>query len=200
MQVELTDAVTELRARLDALTAAPVLTDPDDRGRLVTDAVGLRDAAERVLVAAVQRARDDGASWQTIGDALGVTRQAAFQRFGKPVDPRTGEPMSTSPLPEATALAAGVIDELAVGKWSQITARFDDVMRERLPESALGAAWALIVGQAGAYENRGEPVAVRAADLTITNTSLSFEAGDYTARITFRDDKTIAGLYILEAS
>lgn len=34
--------------------------------------------------------------------------------------------------------------------------------------------------------------------LTITNTPLSFEAGDLTARITFREDRTIAGLYFLD--
>jgi hypothetical protein len=38
---------------------------------------------------------------------------------------------------------------------------------------------------------------VRAGDFTITNTPLAFEAGDFVARITFRDDRTIAGLYIL---
>ena len=201
MQVDLTRAVAELHAKLDALIAAPVLGDPDDRGRLVADAAGVRDTAERLLVAAVQQARDDGASWQTIGDALGVSRQAAFQRYGRPpVDPRTGEPMSREPLPEAAALAAEVIDDLAVGKWDEVAARFDDIVAERLPAGALAAAWAQIVGQAGAYERRGEPEAVRAADFTITNTPLSFEAGDFTARISFRDDRTIAGLYILEAS
>ena len=32
--------------------------------------------------AAVKRARDQGASWAQIGTALGVTKQAARQRFG----------------------------------------------------------------------------------------------------------------------
>jgi hypothetical protein len=200
MQDLLTDAIDRLRTRLDALAAAPVLTDPEDRGRLVTDAAGVREAAEGILVATVQQARDDGASWQTIGDALGVSRQAAFQRYGKPVDPRTGEQLSTTPLAEATTLAAAVIDELAAGDWAKVLARFDTVMTERLPESALAPAWAYLVAQSGAFEGRGESTAVRAADLTVTNTPLAFEAGDYTARITFRDDTTIAGLYLLEAS
>ena len=39
-----------------------------------------------------------GRTWQEIGDLLGVTRQAAFQRYGKPIDPRTGDVMSTSPI------------------------------------------------------------------------------------------------------
>ncbi|WP_236950435.1 DUF3887 domain-containing protein [Mycobacterium sp. MS1601] len=50
---------------------------------------------------------------------------------------------------------------------------------------------------AGSYESHGDTEAVRADDFTITNTPLAFEAGDFVARITFRDDRTIAGLYIL---
>jgi len=45
------------------------------------------------------------------------------------------------------------------------------------------------------YETHGDSKAVRAGDFTIT--ALAFEAGDFVARITFRDDRTIAGLYIL---
>jgi hypothetical protein len=53
------------------------------------------------------------------------------------------------------------------------------------------------VGMAGAYEGRGDTDVARAGDFTTTNTPLTFEAGDFVARITFRDDRTIAGLYIL---
>ena len=40
------------------------------------------DAARRELDAAVAAAREAGDSWAVIGTALGVSRQAAFQRFG----------------------------------------------------------------------------------------------------------------------
>jgi hypothetical protein len=151
-----------------------------------------------VVRAVVQQARDQGATWQVVGEALGVSRQAAFQRYGRPTDPRTGEPMNTTPLTGAAELAASVIEDLVSGRWSQVTEQFDPTMRDGLSEDALAAAWAQIVGLSGAYEGQGEPRAVRAGDLTITNTALSLEAGDYTARITFRDDRTIAGLHILE--
>ncbi len=42
----------------------------------------LRDAADRKLFDLVGFARDAGASWAAIGEALGVTTQAAHQRFG----------------------------------------------------------------------------------------------------------------------
>lgn len=198
MQPDLTTLLGELRKQTAALHVAPVLGDPDDRTQLIVGAISMRETAERIVVAAVQQARRDGTSWQEIGDALGVTRQAAFQRYGKSIDPRTGAPMNTIPLPEATNLAATVINDLATGGWAEVTARFDSTMRDGLPADALSAAWAQIIAQAGAYEGHGEPESVRAADVTITNTPLGFEAGDYTARITFRDDQTIAGLYILD--
>ncbi len=106
--------------------------------------------------------------------------------------------MNTTPLAAAADLAAAVISDLVAGRWSQISERFDSTMRDGLSDEALAAAWAQIVGMAGAFEGHGETEAVRAGDVTITNTPLSLEAADYTARITFRDDESIAGFYILE--
>ncbi len=106
--------------------------------------------------------------------------------------------MNTTPLPDAAELAASVIQDLASGQWSRVTEQFDPAMRDGLSEDALAAAWAQIVGLSGAFEEHGEPEVVRAGDVTITNTPLSWEAGDYTARIAFRDDRTIAGLHILD--
>jgi len=198
MQDNLTDAVRELRHRIDALLAARVLTEHDD------DVVGeighslrIQTAAEDVLVAVVQRAREHGTTWQAIGGALGVSRQAAFQRYGKPVDPRTGEIMNTTPLGGSADLARSVIDDLVKGRWERVSERFDPAMRENLSEDALAAAWAQIVATSGAFESQGDPMVARAGDVTVTNTPLSMEAGDYTARIAFRDDRSIAGLHIL---
>ena len=150
------------------------------------------------MAAAVQQARQAGRTWQEIGEVLGVSRQAAFQRYGKPIDPRTGEVMDTTPLAGADELARAVIDDLAHTRWADVSDRFDATMRDRLPAEGLAEAWAHIVGLAGAYEGHGDTEVVRAGDFTTTNTPLSFEAGDFVARITFRDDRTLAGLYILD--
>ncbi|MDH6194086.1 hypothetical protein M2272_000707 [Mycobacterium frederiksbergense] len=105
--------------------------------------------------------------------------------------------MNTTALPEATELARTVIDDLAHARWADISARFDATIHDRLTEEGLAEAWAHIVGLAGAYESHGDTVAVRVGEFTTTNTPLIFEAGDFVARITFRDDRTLAGLYIL---
>lgn len=44
------------------------------------------EAAERELNMAVLRARGGGVSWETIGEAVGISRQSASERFGKLVD------------------------------------------------------------------------------------------------------------------
>lgn len=196
MQENLTDAMHSLKAHTEALLASLVLTTGDDWAGSIRHAVSIQASADDVVRAVVQQARHNGATWQVVGDALGVSRQAAFQRYGKPIDPRTGEPMPI-PLPGAAELAASVIQDLASGQWLRVTEQFDPAMRDGLSEDALAAAWAQIVGLSGAFEEHGEPEVVRAGDVTITNTPLSLEAGDYTARIAFRDDQTIAGLHIL---
>ncbi|MDO0977823.1 DUF3887 domain-containing protein [Mycolicibacterium frederiksbergense] len=187
----------QLHRQLGQILAAPVLRGEDDPLELVHATHEVQNAAQALMAAAVQQARERGRTWQEIGEVLGVSRQAAFQRYGKPIDPRTGEIMNTQVLPEADELSRTVIDDLAHARWSDVTARFDATMRDRLTEEGLAEAWAHIVGLAGAYEGHGDTDSVRAGDFTTTNTPLNFEAGDFVARITFRDDQTLAGLYIL---
>jgi len=49
----------------------------------VTDAHAAAAAAQRQLAAAVTRARIQGHSWTQVAGRLGVSRQAAQQRFGR---------------------------------------------------------------------------------------------------------------------
>jgi hypothetical protein len=58
----------------------------------VRSASELSALAGDALRLAVDLARAAGRTWQELGEVLGVSRQAAFQRFGHPVDPPTGEP------------------------------------------------------------------------------------------------------------
>jgi hypothetical protein len=48
--------------------------------------------AQDFLRAAVERARAEGHTWQEIGEVVGTTRQAAFQRFGRPDLPGASRP------------------------------------------------------------------------------------------------------------
>ncbi len=63
--------------------------DLTERLRSHDPAVGLRAVgalhrlAEQVETAAVERARQQGWSWERIGDALGVSRQSVHAKYGK---------------------------------------------------------------------------------------------------------------------
>lgn len=49
----------------------------------LAELVALRNEADAALVAGVQAMRRHGMSWADIGRELGITRQAAHERFGK---------------------------------------------------------------------------------------------------------------------
>jgi hypothetical protein len=136
------------------------------------------DPLESVAVA-VRQAQDAGYTWQEIRAVL-------------------GEPPATPALPEAEELARTVIDDLAHARWADVSARFDATMRDGLTDEELAQGWEHIAGLAGGYQSHGDTDAVRVGDFTTTNTPLTFAAGEFVARISFRDDRTIAGLYILD--
>jgi hypothetical protein len=50
---------------------------------VVALAWSIHEAARVGLDAAVRHARERGCTWTEIGQALGVTRQAAYRRFGR---------------------------------------------------------------------------------------------------------------------
>lgn len=82
---ELEQAAAAAEAWLDALDPAETpAEDPRDLRRI---GLALADVAnaERELHDAVAAARDNGRSWGEIALVLGVSRQAARQRYGEPV-------------------------------------------------------------------------------------------------------------------
>ncbi|HMD24463.1 MAG TPA: hypothetical protein VKH61_10215, partial [Streptosporangiaceae bacterium] len=135
------------------LNAAHVAVDgvPADLTTLTTVTVvrSLAQVVEEGLREAVQNAREAGHTWAEIGELLGTTRQAAFQRFGRPLDPRTGAPMSDTILPGAAERAAGLLADISEQRWEQATGGFNQRMAEALDARGLAAAWAQVVGTAG---------------------------------------------------
>jgi Protein of unknown function (DUF3887) len=171
-------------ARLAGLTAVQVASE-------------LSAAASAALRLTVDLARAAGRTWQELGEVLGVTRQAAFQRFGHPIDPRTGEPMRNSMLPGAAATATQIMIDWIEERYDRVAADFTDTMTEQLPATRLAAAWAQVIGLVGSYQGMGEPMTHQAGDLTIVDIPLTFEASDMKGRVVFDTAGKIAGLFIL---
>jgi len=79
---ELERAAEAARSALDSLdTSADPTRDASDLRR-ISEIIAARVIQERELVDAVAQARAKGRSWAKIGLALGVSRQAAQERFG----------------------------------------------------------------------------------------------------------------------
>jgi hypothetical protein len=73
----------EINDWLDTIEPDPAdARDATHFRRIVAAAEGLADA-ETELRAAVAAAREAGDTWEMIGVALGTSRQAVYQRFGK---------------------------------------------------------------------------------------------------------------------
>jgi Protein of unknown function (DUF3887) len=171
-------------AALTSLTTVAVIRS---LARVVED--GMREA--------VQQARQAGHTWAEIGELLGTTRQAAFQRFGRPLDPRTGVPMAEEILPGAAGRAAGLLADVAEQHWEQATSGFSARMAKALDARGLAAAWAHVIGMAGEYQGMGEPVAHQAGDYTVVDVPLRFEAAALTGRVSYDRAGQVAGLYFL---
>jgi Protein of unknown function (DUF3887) len=167
---------------------------------LVRRAQDLDGLSEQVLRLCVQQSRDAGHTWQEIGDLLGVTRQAAFQRFGKPIDPRTGKPMDkTIHMADAAERAITIVAAILEGRMDEARQSFNAQVREAFTDEVRGSALATIAGHVGAFEGfgEGEPFVRRIGDLTVVDIPLCYEAGDMKARVAFDADERVASMFIL---
>jgi Protein of unknown function (DUF3887) len=165
------------------------------------DTVAVVRSAARVVEdgmrEAVQNARQAGHTWAEIGELLGTTRQAAFQRFGRPLDPRTGAPMAEEVLAGAAERAASLIADVTGKRWEQVTSGFDERMAKALDARGLADAWAQVVGMAGEYQGRGEPVVRQLGNYTVVDVPLRFEAAELTGRVSYDGSGQVAGLFFL---
>ena len=162
-----------------------------------------RDAgvlADQVLRLCVDQSHDAGHTWQQIGDLLGVTRQAAFQRFGKPIDPRTGAPMDkTVHMTDAAEQARVIAQAVLEGRMDDARPHFNAQVLEAFTDEVRGDGLATVAGMVGAFEGfaDGEPFVRRIGDHTVVDIPLRYEAGEMKARVAFDTDEKVAGLFIL---
>jgi hypothetical protein len=156
----------------------------------------VNEMAEGMQVA-VRRAREGGGTWADVGQVLGISRQAAFQRFGRPADPRTGKPMTELMLPGAAERGVALLADLVAGRWAEVCRDFDEKVARRLDTEGLAEMWARLTAMIGQVEQVGEPLAYPAGHLTLVDVPLSFEAAERTARVTYDRDGKVAGLHFL---
>lgn len=185
--------VTEAALRLLADISQPDAASPLET---IVAARQLSAAAAQALRIAVGQARDTGHSWSDIGEVLGTSRQAAFQRFGRPEDPRTGLPMPRA-VPSATAdHAIALVVDLVEGRWQQVCRDFNERMAAEIDAARIAEVAARLSSTVGRYEQMGEPFGHWVGDIAVVEVPLYFEAGEVTASVSYDDEGKVAGLFL----
>ncbi|GAB3255433.1 hypothetical protein GCM10027425_15500 [Alteromonas gracilis] len=170
---------------------------------------GVRDA-HLALRRAVLEARDAGVAWARIGETLGITRQAAFKRFGAPRDPRTGETMTATPLDTATLIDATetLWRDIDAGAWEAVELRLHPEVAGVLDRDAVLGTWASAVAETGNLEACRDPriedghgVALEDGQAVlggvVAHAELVCEAGTWLGRVAWDEQARVAGLLIL---
>lgn len=196
------------RRRREQSIVKPGLTPPARQGTLdgvapltaiATAQRQLRDAEDAVR-ACVERARGAGHTWQEIGDILGISRQAAFQRFGRALDPHTGRAMDTVALGDAADRAVALAVDLVAQRWADVCRDFDEGMVEAVTPAALAGIWVQVAGTIGVYERMGEAFSRQIGAYSVVDVPLFFEAGELIARVSYDSAGRVAGLYLLPST
>jgi hypothetical protein len=109
------DAVAEAVLGTPAGLRAALETDPDAYLRLVGASRAAAEETSRLLRDSINGARAAGHSWDTLGRLLGVSRQAAQQRFSAATRPAAGPADGGGDTPVRKVLSpVTAFDEMAV--------------------------------------------------------------------------------------
>ncbi|MCK6067034.1 MULTISPECIES: hypothetical protein [Microbacterium] len=177
-----------------------------DEIREAQDAV--RVARER-LEAAVDAARAAGRTWADIGKELGMTRQAAFKRFGKPVDPVGGEPLVRRGVADVRTLTEHVFTLIATGDHAGLSQAMHPVTARELPAETIAETWRTVLGEVGALQGfQNTRVEVPGGGEVLTDddavvgtvvgaTTLVCEAGEISGRVAVDDQGLVVGILLV---
>lgn len=152
----------------------------------------LRKVAEEAVTVLVVEARRSGVSWQAIGSALGVSRQAVFERYRASLEEAPCAPEA------ALERARALIDCFLGRRFGELRDLCDDRVRARLDEPMLASLRDTL------EVLLGDPLALQDAEswsegrYQVVDTRVAFARGVRTMRVTIDPSGLIAGFFLLE--
>jgi hypothetical protein len=166
------------------------------------------EQARAELQAAVARAHASGHTWSELGGVLGITRQAAFKRFGSPRDPRTGGTMRPATTDDVIELTERVFRLLDAGDHDALRGLMTEETAAVLTSDLVLDTWARAVADTGNLVGcretgvelpDGTPVEAGDAVLgsVVGHTVLACEAGHWLGRVALDPGRRIIGLLVV---
>ena len=168
------------------------------------------DDAKQHVHDVVQEARQHGVTWARIGESLGMSRQAAFKRFGEVTNPATGERIrrTAMSITEVQEMTERVFELIGSGEHDRLQELIHPEAREELPAELITETWARLLGEVGAVESYEDthvslPAGERLDELdsvlgtVVGVTTLACEAGQMMGRVALDDQQRIVGLLIV---
>jgi hypothetical protein len=152
-----------------------------------------------ILRALVRQARAQGCTWAEIGEVLHVTRQAAFQRFGRSTDDPRPEETVTKPIQAAADKASAILGDWLHERYGAVRRRFDARMLEQCTVEMLAAVRGQTRETAGELVELGAGVVSVSSGYTVVDVPIAFGRAGSTGRIMFDADECVAGFFILPA-
>jgi hypothetical protein len=197
-------SLVDLAAAVERASAAVVVGDDI---AAIEAADLLAERSQRRLHDVVASARVRGVSWQQIGDALGVSRQAAFKRFGSSArDDAEGGGMGTIDLTQRTT---DVFRRLDAGDYEAVRALMTYSCGRVLTKRKVMAVWNEVVSATGRLEGCDdltvhtpdgrttlERFVNRRGAGAVVHATLRHEAGEWTGRVAYNADGRIVGLLV----
>lgn len=192
------DPADEMAQARRAAELAARLADPLDAEGVVAalrQAEELKYLADDLLVATAGRAHDAGLSWQDIGIQLGISRQAAFQRFAGGSSADGGRRREDSDLLDQVRKLFAAID---AGDLERIGAEFTPRMLAQVPPSTVTGLWDEAVDSLGAFGRLTAVTVRRNGSTRFVHCSLVFADGVLDGRVAVDRSGKVAGLLITE--
>lgn len=164
--------------------------------------------ARRSLESAVLTARASGHTWAEIGETLGMTRQAAYKRFGSPTDPRTGERIAKRGVADVVELTERVFTLIASADYAQLARLMHPSTALELSSNVIAATWQSVLTEVGELTELQNTHVVLLGGVVVETdeqvlgtvigaTVIECEAGQLLGRVAFSDEAKVVGLLIV---
>ena len=166
------------------------------------------EQARADLQRAVTDARAQGRTWADIGKELDMTRQAAFKRFGKPVDPENGEHITPRSMEGLRELTEKVFALISDGNYEDLGPLVNEQTAQELPAALIADTWRSVLTEVGVLQGcRGTGLELPGGSpldedeqiigTVVGNTILECEAGQLRGRVAFNEQSQVVGLLII---